>query len=183
MIDPFKITNYDRTLYQLQEFWLFTLCAAGKTAYVQAEKLHQFLKLGPKKKTPFQKVRHMIEEGTLEQNLRTVGLGQYKKLTRAFEESLSLNVRKATVDDLEKIYGVSYKSSRFFILHSRQSNDIAAIDTHIMKYLKSLGYNYPKTHYPKWEQAFIEEAKKAGKTIADYDLYIWSLTAKRKKAA
>ena len=42
-IDPYNITKYDRTEEELQLFLLFCIVVAGKTAYIQAEKLEQFL--------------------------------------------------------------------------------------------------------------------------------------------
>ena len=44
MVNPYDITNYNRTQNELQEFLLFTIVVAGKTAYIQAQKLDQFLK-------------------------------------------------------------------------------------------------------------------------------------------
>ena len=45
MIDPYKITNYNRTESQLQEFLLFCILVAGKTAYIQAKKLEDKAKI------------------------------------------------------------------------------------------------------------------------------------------
>ena len=38
MVNPYDITNYNRTQNELQEFLLFTIVVAGKTAYIQAQK-------------------------------------------------------------------------------------------------------------------------------------------------
>jgi hypothetical protein len=43
MIDPYNITNYNRTEGELQKFLLFCIVVAGKTAYIQAQKLEEFL--------------------------------------------------------------------------------------------------------------------------------------------
>ena len=43
LIDPYKITNYKRSKNELEEFLLFCIVVAGKTAYIQAGKLEQFL--------------------------------------------------------------------------------------------------------------------------------------------
>ena len=43
MIDPAKITNFNRTQSQLEEFLLFCIVVAGKNSKVQAAKLGEFL--------------------------------------------------------------------------------------------------------------------------------------------
>ena len=43
MINPYQITNYDRSSSELEEFLLFCIVVAGKTAYIQAQKLEDFL--------------------------------------------------------------------------------------------------------------------------------------------
>ena len=43
MIDPRKVTKFDRTLEELEEFMLFAIVVAGKNAFQQARKLEQFL--------------------------------------------------------------------------------------------------------------------------------------------
>ena len=61
-IDPYNITNFNRTEGELQLFLLFCIVVAGKTAYIQAEKLEQFLDstnkrlMMPENITPYQKL-------------------------------------------------------------------------------------------------------------------------------
>jgi hypothetical protein len=43
LIDPYKITNYKRSKNELEEFLLFCIVVAGKTAYIQSQKLDEFL--------------------------------------------------------------------------------------------------------------------------------------------
>ena len=64
MVNPYDITNYNRTQNELQEFLLFTIVVAGKTAYIQAQKLDQFLKsvntrlMMPDNISPFQSLKN-----------------------------------------------------------------------------------------------------------------------------
>ena len=43
MIDPTNITDYNRSIYSLQEVLLFWICAAGKNAISAARGLEKFL--------------------------------------------------------------------------------------------------------------------------------------------
>ncbi len=45
MIDPRKVTKFDRTPEELEEFLLFSVVVAGKGAFQQAKKLDEFIKL------------------------------------------------------------------------------------------------------------------------------------------
>ena len=42
-IDPYNITNFQRSDAELELFLLFCIVVAGKTAYIQSEKLDLFL--------------------------------------------------------------------------------------------------------------------------------------------
>ena len=47
-VDPYNITKYNRTKAELECFLLFCIVVAGKTAYIQAQKLDEFLKISEK---------------------------------------------------------------------------------------------------------------------------------------
>lgn len=181
MINPYQITNFERTEEELQEFWLFCICVAGKTAYIIAKMLDNFLQ-GEK---PFEAINKMITDGTLLENLKKARLGKYRVLEKAFPQSLKLDLRKCTVDELENIIGVGPKTARFFLLHSRKDVQISVIDTHMLKYIQSLGHNVPQTltkkKYLEFEKIIIEEANKSKMSLADFDLMIWKKYAKREK--
>ena len=181
MIDPFKITNFKRTDEELEEFWLFCLCVAGKTAAIVAKLHNDFLTGTRYQGSPFTKVQKMAKNGVLLDNLKRARLGQYGKLVKSFTETVNANLdlRKCTFKDLEEIHGVGPKTSRFFLLHSRPNQKIAVLDVHVLAYLKTKGYDVPKTtpdkkRYAEIEQMFLAEAKKQKLSIADFDLKIWS---------
>ena len=76
MIDPYNITNYNRTEAELQELLMFCILVAGKTAYIQAGKLEQFLdsiksrlNLSDKIK-PFDIIRSANDHGILSQEIQ-----------------------------------------------------------------------------------------------------------------
>ena len=57
VIDPFNITNYNRTETELQVFWLFCIMVAGKNAGQTATKLTNMLKDMPFDAMPFDWLR------------------------------------------------------------------------------------------------------------------------------
>ena len=183
-VDPTKITNYSYTTNELQAFWLFCLVVAGKTAKTQARLLEGFLNSLECVGSPFDKLTWAVIQDNLEERLKFSRLGQYGRLSRAFRESLSLDLRNCSVEDLEKVHGVGPKTSRLFVMHSRPNVRYAAIDTHILKLLRENGYDAPKStptgkKYRDLEQAFLKLADDAGMTPADFDLSTWKKYARQ----
>ena len=179
-IDPNAITKFDRTRNELLEFWLFCLFVRGKNADVQARKLDEFIN----QMHGLPKMPEMA--GMVEFKLRQVKAGQYGTLTPAIRETLvKLEgdpdfLRRASARELEGIYGVGPKTSRFFILHSRPKSRVAVLDTHILQYLSDRGTkNVPRTtpaagtRYAALEEAFLFDADFYGVDPAAFDLAIW----------
>lgn len=182
MIDPYNITRYDYSDAELEELILFCIAVAGKTAYIITEKIDAFLKLD-EGRSPFDKIRMMLRKGTLELNLKAVKLGKYSVLTRGYKElaDLRFNLRTCSINELEAITGISHKTARFFVLHSRKDpGQIACIDTHVKKWLQQKGYN---GNYFALEQAFLKELAMTNKTAAELDLEIWRDNAKFRSTA
>jgi thermostable 8-oxoguanine DNA glycosylase len=210
MIDPYKITNFNRSKNELEEFLLFCIVVAGKTAYIQAQKLQDFLDsintrlMMPEHIGPFQSLISAEQHGILMQEIQKAKLGQYKKIHSAFkyivgnEYDLSLmtpatikyDLTRMTPDLLEKIPGVGMKSSRFFLLHSdsKYKNKIAILDTHILKFIKeNIDNRAPKSTptikvtYKYWEDVFLLWCEQNNKNVADFDLEVWKSYARVKK--
>jgi len=180
MIDPFNITKYDRTEFELQEFALFCISVAGKQASSTAKRLEKLLNCSDGN-FPFEKIKNLISKNRLEIELRNCSFGQYSKLIKAFRGLVetNLDLKTCTIDDLEKIHGIGAKTSRYLLLHSRPNMEIACLDTHILRYLKQLGHNVPKStptgsRYKKIERIFLEHARELKKDPAELDLEIWS---------
>jgi len=184
VIDPHNITNFNRSRYELEAFWLFSILTAGKNARVQANKLAAFLaNTVHMEVTPFEYIQFLEtdEDSSLDEAIRHDKLGQYERVHRAFTESLSLDLYNCTVDDLESVYGVGCKTSRFFLLHSRENQQLAVLDTHILKWLRAEGMSTAplKTPtstntYKRWEMRFLRHAESLGRDVAELDLDIWS---------
>lgn len=179
MIDPSDVIKYDRTDAELEEWWLFSCVVAGKTARTQARLLEKFLTgLGFPNVSPFEGMRAAVRTGTLLDHLKASRLGQYTRLARCFEESLTLDLRHDPVEAFESVHGVGAKTARMFMMHSRPDQRLAAIDTHVLKFLKTRGLDVPKAtpsgrKYRELEEAFLRLADEAGKSPSDYDLEIW----------
>ena len=197
MINPYQITNYNRTKNELEEFLLFCIVVAGKTAYIQAQKLDDFLKsintrlMMPENINPFQSVKSAEQHGILMEEIQKAKLGQYKKIYSAFKyiSDNNLDLTKMTPELLEAIPGVGMKSSRFFLLHSdiNWKNYIAILDTHILKFIKeNIDDRAPKSTptkstYKYWEDRFINWCEINKKNVADFDLEVWKSYARKQK--
>lgn len=186
LIDPKNIINYNRTDAELELFWLFCGCVAGKTASTQARLLDNFLNnLDPADNDlPFARIRKAKGQGTLLQKLQESRLGQYNRLHKMFEGSLDLKLRTCTIEDLEDIPGCGPKTARMFVMQSRPDQKVAALDTHVLKHLRANGIDAPEStpssgrEYRRLEREFLILAEASGMSVADYDLTVWKQYAK-----
>jgi len=186
-VDPKKITDYDRTNAELQTFFLFSVAVAGKTASQISLAVERFLKLEPKGSTPFGKMRRMIESGTLLDNIKNARLGKWGVLAKCYEQVIEerIDIRTASCETLELLPGIGPKTSRFFVMHSRPKQKVAALDTHILQYLRDKGFKIPNgiptgKAYAEVEKIFIEHAEQMGyDDLAEFDLIIWNQYSKR----
>ena len=198
MIDPYKITKYDRTEEELQEFLLFCIVVAGKTAYIQAKKLDELLAsinkrlMMPEHVSPFQSLISADQHGILMEEISLVKLGQYRKIYAGFKyiTQHKYDLRNTTPSELELIPGVGMKTSRFFLLHSNISykDQIAILDTHILKFIReNIDHRAPKSTptisvtYKYWEDLFLYWCQCNNKNVADFDLEVWKSYARRDK--
>jgi thermostable 8-oxoguanine DNA glycosylase len=198
MIDPYNITDYNRQRGELEEFLLFCIVVAGKTAYIQSRKLEEFLSsintrlMMPEHISPFQSLISADQHGILLEEIHKAKLGQYKKIHAAFKHIIQhkYDLSKMTPDLLESIPGVGMKTSRFFLLHSdiNYKNNIAILDTHILKFIKeNIDDRAPKSTptikvtYKYWEDLFLYWCQCNNKNVADFDLEVWKSYARTAK--
>ena len=180
IIDPKSITNYNRSDYELELFWLFCLFVAGKNSDVASKKLSHLLEDITPWQTPFEYLRSIDIFNTLV----SIKSGQYTRLVRAINESLHLNLKDCNLEDLISIYGVGPKTARFFLLHTRENCEYAVLDTHILKWIRNHSEyaDAPKDtpqnnlEYEKWSDIAIKliSIEYQGMTLADADLLIWT---------
>lgn len=189
MIDPEKVTNYEQTDKQLEEFILFWVCAAGKNGRTAARCLDGLLNdIGGHDMGPFNAIKiwgYYEHPETLEgwpEMLRNNGIGCYNSKSKTmFQLAISgLNLHTCTASDLESIYGIGCKTARCFLLHSRKGVQVAGLDTHMLKHLRSLGYDdVPKStptgkKYLELEKIVLGLAKEADMSPASLDLAVWN---------
>lgn len=186
MIVPEKITNFNRTQAELEEFALFAILVAGKSAKVTAKKLDNFLfvpcQLGAM--TAFEWIIHLnqiqITDRALYHMVKLHRLGQYRRVVRAFTDIVKLKdkLSTVTVDELEQVYGIGRKTASFFVVHSQANARHAVLDTHILHWLRDNGHDAPmvtpsRRKYVELEQVFLDYCEQAQKTPAELDLEIW----------
>ena len=183
VIDPKNITNYNRTDDELQTFWLFCILVAGKNSDTTSRVLSKLLtKISPYS-TPFEGIRELGEEG-LYNLLVENRVGQYNRVAKAIWQSLYLDLHTCSRDDLMKIYGVSHKTSRFFLLHTREFCEEIVLDTHILNWMKTkCGIENVPDNTPQNTKKYAElsticrelmEQNYPGLSLAKIDLLIWT---------
>ncbi len=190
MIDPSNITNFSRTKEELEEFLIFCLLVTGKNARTTSRLLEDLLKsihTGPQpllfksSYRPFYFLKRH-NETQLKDMLSSAKFGCYNIKAKSLYELVhsGLNLKTCTVEDLEKIHGIGPKTSRFFILHSRDNQQCAVLDVHILKYLSENGHNVPrytpsnKKKYKEIEAIFLTIAEEKNVSASKLDLDIWN---------
>lgn len=186
MIDPSNITNFNMNKNELEEVLLFWVLAAGKNAKVASRKLN--ILLSNCLDSPFDYIRSIKNIPSF---LRENGVGCYNNKGRTFRELVTseLDLKNCMSEDLEKIYGIGMKTSRCFIIHSRPEVKYVGLDTHILKFIRDLGYNVPKStpsskkKYLEIENLFLNLIKDVNLPIASIDLLIWNFYSRSKDVA
>ncbi len=182
MINPKQITDFNRSKRELEMFWIFCLMVAGKNSDNTAKVV---ARLFQDKEEPF--IYLQEQEFALRNTLVANRTGQYYRYERAIKESIHLNLFEAGIDELEAVYGIGPKTSRFFLLHSREGAEHVVLDTHVLKWLKMQGMDVPvatptdKKKYRQIEAVALGLIKAAfpGLTMAQADLLIWSSVSGR----
>lgn len=193
MIDPIEMTKYDLSRSKLEEVILFCCAVAGKNALTTAKVLDKFLielkvearYFTDSLKTPFDLIRHktFLFDGRekLAQKLKSCGMGCYNQRARSFYALAwsNLDLKKCSIEELEEIPGIGPKTSRFFLLHTRRNVRVAVLDTHILKFMRDLGHEVPRStptgkKYLELERVFIGMAECSHKSLAQFDLDIWN---------
>ena len=189
MINPKKVTKYNRNKSQLQEWLLYCIMVAGKKSEIETQKLAKFLRDGRMgfNLSPFVMIRKLMgisscaEDGLMQQ-LKKYKIAPYTMRYNSFVDAVNLlpdDLSEVTIDDLQQVRGISTKTSRFFLTHSREDFDEPVLDTHILRYLSDLGYDVPKstpqnpTVYAKVSAIFKRLANFEGKSVTDFDLEVW----------
>ncbi len=174
------------SLWEIQARLIYAVLVAGKSAKFAEMKLLALV--GNRvDDLPFEIIYDHIQCGDLEEWLRSNRTGSYGRLLKCFPGLIQLSPLTCTIQQLEAIHGVGPKTARFFIMWTRPDAMCAALDTHVLKWLRSLGYDAPKstpqagTQYDELERAFLHEAQQRGKTPRDMDFEVWDWYANSNK--
>lgn len=183
VIDPKNVTDYSRSDNELQTFWLFCILVAGKNSDTTSRALTKIIGDLSPWDNPFAGIRRIGFEG-LQDILRKYKTGQYDRIARAIWQSLSIDLRSCSVEDLTKIHGVGPKTARFFLLHSREFCDEIVLDTHILRWMREkCGIENVPDNTPQNPSRYAElseicknlmEENYPGLSLAKIDLLIWT---------
>lgn len=184
MNSPTEVTNFNRTIDQLELFWIFCIIVAGKPSDWALRTTTKFLQ-NRKHLTPFEHIQ-LMGHG-LRNTLVANKVGQYTRIEGAIRASLKLDLETVTLDELMALPGVGPKTARFFLLHSRRDSRVAVLDTHVLKWLRNAVPEVPEQtpsnqkDYERLEGLFLSFAKMyfGDMPIAEVDLLIWSVMSGR----
>lgn len=185
MIDPRNIVR-EYSDVELEELIIFCICVAGKTAKTIAPRVGRLVTLAEVSNLSLFDYIRQLHHSALASILGNLGIGCYtsKALTMKLLVKKwwsGAEIREAIPEDLEEIKGIGPKTSRFFVMCHKGGN-YAALDTHVLKYLRAQGFEVPKStpngkRYKEIEQQFLSLVPK-GMTPAEFDLEIWNKYAK-----
>ncbi len=158
---------------------LYTVVVAGKSAEFARAAMQRFFAKS-EGAWPYDWIKLLDSLGQLEAEMKSARMGCYSRLTRSFREiaTAGIDLMTASPEDLEKCHGIGPKSSRFAIMWVRPQERVAALDTHVLKWLRFLGHKAPKStpsgaEYARLEGIFIEEADRRSLNPRMLDAMIW----------
>lgn len=175
---------------EVQARLMYSIIVAGKSANFANAVMERWLVANaPDVATPlFQIIKRLRDQGALEESFRKARTGNYSKLVAAMSQIVDMEIdfQTCTPADLEVVKGIGPKTSRFFIMWIRPWERYAALDVHILRWLRNIGYDVPSStpqsskKYANIEKWFISEADKAKMSPRELDAIIWDAGSKSK---
>ncbi len=162
----------------------YAIVVAGKTAAFATAATRRVIEaVGD---TPLFDWVRLRSEADVEQVMRQARTGNYGKIGRALRFLCEAQIDLAVCGpaDLEQVPGIGPKTSRFFILRQRPDSRYAALDVHVLRWMRDQGYDAPKSTpqgkaYDRLEQQFLAEADARGLLPGQLDWLIWDAAHKR----
>lgn len=171
-------------LAELQWRLIFSVIVAGKTAAHAYAATGRIFRAKPPEMAAFAFLQIVASSGpALGDLLRKARTGNYGKLERAVRELLAskIDLTSCSPADLESIHGIGPKTARFFVIWTRPTYRCAALDVHVLRWLRANGYpDAPEASpsagavYDRYEKAFLAEADKRSLSPRALDYEIWS---------
>jgi thermostable 8-oxoguanine DNA glycosylase len=221
LVDPVSNCNdFERTDAEVEVWLIFCVMVAGHEATTTARKIHNLFlgmtdinvgraPLHIPLMMPIGYLRFARSVGLLEPLMRSARTGCYTNYRKTFDylidnEIDGAKLRRMSLQDLIKIPSVGLKTASFFIMSTRRDVRMAALDTHLLKYLRERaaigGFvadwlreegvdpaRIPKATpanaelYAKLERVILKIADMYCMTPQDFDFAVWSLYAKAAK--
>lgn len=163
---------------------VYAIVVAGKSARFANDVI---LRLFPEaaRTAPFEYIRELLEDPPiLGLRLRAARTGKYTVLENALRwlTSCNLDLAAVTPEQLAACPGVGPKTGRFFVVWTRPEERHAVLDVHVLRWLRSQGYDTPTatpsgSRYAALEGAFLKEADDRGLTPRELDSLIWDAAA------
>jgi hypothetical protein len=190
MTETDQISSLENFHTEKSPLWklLYSTVVAGKSAKFACNVMGRLDKM--RGNIP---IIHFFEIYDVELVCRQIKTGNYNKITKCWNEILDWFRNKSDINwsevsplEIELIHGIGPKTSRFFLLWMNKNAEYAALDTHILKWMKSKGHDVPRSTPPSKkyltiEQYFIREAKLRNMTPAELDWKIWDAYAHKKE--
>lgn len=158
---------------------LYSVVVAGKSAkFARAAMQRFFADAG--ETWPFAWIRELDAAGKLDEHMRKSRMGCYERLVKSFREIANAkpDLMRATPEELEMLHGIGPKTARFAIMWVRPKERFAALDTHVLKWLRFLGHKASKStpsgaEYARLERIMLDEADRRGMAPRMLDAMIW----------
>lgn len=193
IIDPQKPYYFEACNSTLQAFLVFGIMVAGKPADRTARLVDELFDMYGAS-TPFRKLKYLIDTEQLDSHLRYLKVGKYTLMNKSFRylvnNHISTDLRHISFGELVDVPGVGLKTSRYFKLYTDKHSMGLPIDTHLLSYLRDIGYDAPKTTpssrgiYLYYEDELIKIFQSSGfKRLYNFDLAIWKAYSQNDQAS
>lgn len=183
MIQPDKVTNFNRSYRELEEFAVFCwFCKAAKSEQVAAKlnALIEHLDDVIEEESFFDQLKFVYQSDLLVEVLSDFKLGKYEAFRAAFLHLASVDLRTVSLFELMQVHGMGAKIARMFLLHSRPCQEFVCLDVHLLKEARNMGIDAPRQtpskheRYLEIEEEMISKLKNNGVTdFAKFDLDTW----------
>lgn len=170
-----------------QAFLIFAMIVAGKTSEFGTDRTAKLLSWGPNGLSPFRKIGFLDQAGVLEDAMRAVKTGQYKRLGKGLRQVVMLDVDRCPKKDLLSIHGIGPKTASYFLTYARDESGHAVLDTHVLRFLRECGVDAPEgtppvgEEYERLAREFTSRAHAADLTTQELDNFVWRYYARQEE--